>query len=328
MRYLLKIAITSLLLFSVIPLTLSAPPSYLFTANDYLYEAWFELETVDLLEIGTAQCAILGRDYTDGRLSVQLLSWEQDGKPISRWESPNLLAEGPVMVAVGRPLLAGQPTLIILSQEQIYLYTYEDENIILSSQFKHTLFPEELSVADLDGDGWDELLIVRVGQRMPTYDEKIVEVYRLTTDGLEKMGSSPYLGNIRCLTAGDLDGDGLAEVVTDTGLSTRPGVFTLLDWDPAKQELVPRFRMENLLSTMAFGMTIAPGVGGPLLYTADGWGRLSLFRLEQNKLSPAIDYISFPKGLVGVTTGDLNGDGQDEVIVVGHPNHLYVVSLI
>jgi len=183
-------------------------------------------------------------------------------------------------------------------------------------------------VADVDGDGLDELLIVRLGKRMPSYDENIVEVYRLTTDGLTKMGSSPYLSNLRSLTAGDLDGDGLAEVVTEAGLSTRPGVVSLLAWDSAMQELALRFQMKNLLSTLPFGMTIATGAEGALLYTADGWGRLSLFRLEENRLTPVTEHFSFPNGLVGVANGDLDGDGQDEVIVVGHPNNLYIISLI
>ena len=183
-------------------------------------------------------------------------------------------------------------------------------------------------MADLDGDGVDELLVARVGKRMPSYDETIVEVYRLTTDGLVKMGSSPFLGNLRCLTAGDLDGNGLAEVVTEAGLSTRPGVISVLAWDSAKQELVPRFRMENLLSTLPFGMTIASDAEGAVLYTADGWGRLSLFRLEEKGLTPVTEHFSFPNGLVAVASTDLNGDGLDEVIAVGHPNNLYIVSLI
>ena len=232
------------------------------------------------------------------------------------------------MLAAGYPLPTGEPALLILSQEHLYLYTYENENIILSSQFKHALFPLELSVADLDGDGVDELLIARVGKRMPTYDEIIVEVYRLTADGPAKLGSSPFLGNLRCLTAGDLDGDGFAEMVTEAGLSTRPGVISVLAWDPVKQELVPRFQMENLLPTLPFGMTIATGTEGALLLTADGWGRLSLFRLEEKGLTPVSEHFSFPNGLVAVACGDLNGDGQDEAIVAGHPNNLYIVSLI
>ena len=327
MRSLYKLALIGLLLLSFAPLTWSASPTYLFTAKDYLYEAWFKVETIDLLGTGRPQCAVLGRDYTGGRLSVQLLSWEER-KFVSRWESPNLLAEGPVLMAAGQPLKTGQPALVILSQERLYLYTYENENIILSSQFKHTLFPLELSVADLDGDGRDELLIARVGERKANYDEIIIEVYRLSAEGLTKLGSSPYLGNLRCLTAGDLDGDGLAEVVAEAGLSTRPGVFTVLVWEGARQKLVPRHKRENLLPTLPFGMTVAAGAEDAFLYTADGWGRLTLFRLGEKGLIPVTGHFSFPHGLVAVASGDFNGDGQAEVLVAGHPNHVYLASLI
>lgn len=326
MRSLSKVIITVFLVFSMTPLALLTPRSDQYTFKDFLYEAWFQVEASDLLGTGTSQLVVLGRDYLEGRLSVQLLSWEGE-QLTSAWESPNLLAEGPVMVSVGRPLPTGGPMLIILTQNQLYLYSYQNEKIILSSQYKHTLSPDELSVADLDGDGRDELLIVRLGERRPTYDEKVVEVYRLTTEGLVKMGSSGLLGPIRCLAAGDLDGDGLAEVVVDTGLSSRAGVFTILGWDPGQQELVTRVRADKLLDTVAFGMAIAPGAEGPLLFTADGWGRLSCFRLEQGQLSPARERLSFPKGLVGVATGDLDGDGQIEAMVVGHPNNLFVVGL-
>jgi hypothetical protein len=324
---LFKTVITAFLIFTMLPLTWSAPASPQFTAEDYLYEAWFKVEAADLLGLGASQLVVLGRNYTEGRLSVKLLTWEER-KLTDYWESPNLLKEGPALLAVGRPHSSGQIMLIILTQDQLYLYTYENGNIILASQFEHTLSPHELSVADLDGDGRDELLIVRLGKRLSTYDEKVVEVYRLTAEGLIKMGSSPFLGNIRCLAAGDLDGDGWSEVVTDAGLSSRPGVFTLLAWDPGQEELVLRFQMENLLSNMAFGMTITTNASGSLLYTADGWGRLNHFRLENNKLIPADDYWTFPNALVAVVTGDLDGDGEKEIITVGYPNNLFIVGLI
>jgi len=326
MRFLSKLTIALVLLITTIPLAWSAPPPYQYTAEDFLYETWFKVEAADLLGTGASQLVVLGRDYIEGRLSLQLLSWEGD-KPTSKWESPNLLAEGPAMVSCGRPLPSGEPMLIVLTQDHLYLYTCQDEKIILSSQFKHSLSPLELSVADLDGDGQDELLVVRLGQRQPTYDEQVVEVYRLTEAGLVKIGSSGLLGQIRSLTAGDLDGDGCAEVVTDSGLSSRAGVFTVLGWDAERQELVTRLRVDNLLPTMAFSMAIAVGGDGPLLYTADGWGRLNRFQLVNGQLVPVSEHSSFPKGLVGVTVGDLNGDGRGEIIAVGHPNNLYVVSL-
>ncbi|HHW12046.1 MAG TPA: hypothetical protein GXX33_03490 [Firmicutes bacterium] len=327
MRFFTKATISILLIFAIIPLVWSAPPPpYQYMAKDYLYEAWFKIEAADLLGTGASQLVVLGRDYLAGRLSLQLLSWE-GGKPASKWESPNLLAEGPVMMSVGRPLPGGAPALIVLTQAYVYLYTCQDEKIILSSQFKHALSPVELSVADLDGDGQDELLVVRLGERRPSYDEHVVEVYRLTEAGMVKIGSSGLLGQIRALTAGDLDGDGLAEVVTDTGLSSRAGVFTVLEWDAERQELVTGLRVENLLATMAFGLTIAAGDNGPLLYTADGWGRLNRFRLVDGQLIPISEHYSFPNGLIGVAVGDLDGDEQKEIIVVGHPNNLYVVSL-
>ncbi|NLC53254.1 MAG: VCBS repeat-containing protein [Firmicutes bacterium] len=326
MRSWFKFTITLAFVFLIVPFIWSAPAPYQYSHKDFLYEAWFKVEATDLMGTGASQLVVLGRDYMEGRLSAQLLAWEGEGLT-SKWESPNLLTEGPVMVSMGRPLPGGEPMLIVLTQAHLYLYTCQNEKIILTSQYKHTLSPAELSVADLDGDGQDELLIVRLGQRQPTYDENVVEVYRLAEDGLVMMGRSGLLGQIRALTAGDLDGDGCAEVVTDTGLSSRAGVFTVLGWDAQKRELVTRLRVEGLLATMAFGMTIAAGGDGPLLYTADGWGRLNRFYLANDQLIPASEHYSFPNGLVGIAVGDLNGDGHTEIVVVGHPNNLFLVSL-
>lgn len=327
MRFLSRVTITVLLFLAMTTLAWSAPsPPFWYTATGFLYESWFKVEAADLLGTGASQLVVLGRDYLDGRLAVQLLAWEGE-KPVSKWESPNLLPEGPAMISCGRPLPGGTPMLLVLTQAHLYLYTVQDEKMILTSQFKHALSPVELSVADLDGDGRDELLVVRLGQRRPTYDEHVVEVYRLTEEGLVKLGGSGLLGPVRALTAGDLDGDGCAEVVIDAGLSSRAGVCTVLGWDREKQALVPRLQVDGLLETMAFGLTVAPGDPGPLLYTADGWGRLNRFYLTSGQLIPAGEYYSFPKGLVGVAVGDLDGDGQEEIMVVGHPNNLYVVSL-
>jgi hypothetical protein len=78
---------------------------------------------------------------------------------------------------------------------------------------------------------------------------------------------------------------------------------------------------------MAFAMTITTDRSGPLLYTADGWGRLNHFCLENNKLNPADDYWTFPNALVAVATGNLNGDGEKQIITVGYPNNLFIIGL-
>ncbi|NLM37703.1 MAG: VCBS repeat-containing protein [Firmicutes bacterium] len=327
MRFCVKATIAILLIFATMPLVWAVPPPpFQYAAKDFLYEAWFKIEAADLLGTGASQLVVLGRDYLAGRLSLQLLSWDGE-KPVSKWESPNLLAEGPVMMSFGRPFPGGVPALIVLTQAHLYVYNCQNEQIILSSQFPHGFSPLELAVADLDGDGQDELLVARLGERRPAYDEHVVEVYRLTEAGMDKVGGSGLLGQIRSMTAGDLDGDGCAEVVTDTGLSSRAGVCTVLAWDPERQELVTRLRVENLLATMAFGLTVAAGDNRPLLYTADGWGRLNRFQLADGRLLPVSEHYSFPNGLIGVAVGDLDGDGEEEIAVVGHPNNLYVVSL-
>ena len=326
MHLLKKFVLTLLLLLTIISLSRAAPPSYLLTKKDYLYDTFFKVEATDLMDLDYSQVVVLGRDYTERRISVQLLSWSE-GDLVSHWESPNLINEGPVMMTTGRPLPTGEQFIIILTQNHLYLYTYQNERIILRSQIYHTLSPYELSAADLNGDGIDELLVVRLGKRLAKHDEKVVDVYCLEGEELLKVGTSPLLGNIRCLTGGDLDGDGFAELVTESGLSSRPGLFTLLRWDQEQEELTLETKGEKLLSSLVFGMQIATDGERVVLYTADGWGRLNFFALEKNKFSAVRKELSFPNGLVTVTTGDLDGDGINEALVVGHPNNLMVFRL-
>ena len=328
MHFLRKTGLMILLIFTLSPLSWAASPPYLLAKQDYLYDAFFKLEAVDMMGRGTDQLVVLGRDYTGHRISVQLLCWTE-GELVSEWESPNLIEERPVALATGAPLPTGERFILVLTQKHLYLYTYQNERMILFDQIYHSLSPFDLSVADLDGDGIDELLIVNLGQRMANYDEKVVEVYRLDGGELQKIGASPHLGNIRCLAGGDLDGDGRAEVVTESGLSYRAGTFTLLRWDPVEARLVPEIQGQKLLSSLALAMqVVSEGKGRFLLHTADGWGRLNFFLLEQGKFLSRRPEYSFPNGLVGVAAGDLDGDGSIEGIVAGHPNNLMVFTLV
>lgn len=304
----------------------SAPSSNILTKEDYLYDSIFKVETGDLMGQGYNQLVVLGRDYTDHLISVQVLKWSE-GDLTSVWESPNLLKEGLPVMTTGKPLPTGEEAIIIFTGKCLYLYTYENEKITLASQIYHSLSPYELSAADLDGDGIDELLVVRLGKRMDKYDEKVVDVYRLQDEELFKISTSPLLGNIRSITGGDLDGDGCAEVITESGLSSRAGTINLLRWDQEKEQLVPEFKRERLLPAVVFGMQVGTFGEGPILYTADGWGRLNFFALAEKNFTSIRKELPFPKGLVTVATGDFNGDGEQEVAVVGHPNNLHIFSL-
>ena len=230
-------------------------------------------------------------------------------------------------MTTGKLLPSGEEAIIIFTEKCLYLYTYENERITLTSQIYHSLSPYELSAADLDGDGIDELLVVRLGKRMDKYDEKVVDVYRLLGEELLKIGTSPLLGNIRSITGGDLDGDGYAEVITESGLSSRSGTITFLRWDQEEEMLVPEFKSEKLLPAVAFGMQVGTIDKRSILYTADGWGRLNFFTLEEKGFKAIRKERSFPSGLVTVATGDINGDGEQEVVVVGHPNNLHICRL-
>jgi hypothetical protein len=108
MHLLKKFVLTLLLLLTIISLSRAAPPSYLLTKKDYLYDTFFKVEATDLMDLDYSQVVVLGRDYTERRISVQLLSWSE-GDLVSHWESPNLINEG---YLPGNSLLSFSPKII------------------------------------------------------------------------------------------------------------------------------------------------------------------------------------------------------------------------
>ena len=84
MHFLIKTGLMILLIFTLSPLSWAASPPYLLAKQDYLYDAFFKLEAVDMMGRGTDQLVVLGRDYMApvSVYSAGLKSWSLNGEPI------------------------------------------------------------------------------------------------------------------------------------------------------------------------------------------------------------------------------------------------------
>lgn len=176
-----------------------------------------------------------------------------------------------------------------------------------------------ITTGDVDGDGQDEI-IVGVGSAMGP----IVEIY--DKDGVKKgvdlqTHHSNYKGGVD-VAAGDLDGDGIAEIIT---VNTS---VTETDRDVARVKV---YKLDNSLVVEfnAFGSAIAGGRvtvgdidkdgeleiivaanrhGGPIVraFEADGSVRPTQF----------FTYHTDYRGGIDIAAGDIHGDGKDEIAVV------------
>jgi len=293
--------------------------------EDLAYESLFKIAAADFVGVDRDYLVALGRNYLEHKAFVTVFNWSDHEWQVV-WGSDNLLEEqSPIFMAVGSLHSSGEQGIVIMTNHRLYIYTYGEEGFVLSSHIYHTLLPQEINVADINGDGIDELLVVRVGEVQQTYIDMVVEVYRLGNEGLVKLGSSPLMGNIRALTGYDLDGDGRQEVLVETGVGSKPGVFSVLCWT-SQDSLVEKYSVEGPLKTVPYGLdadfSLQPEQAGDCLITADSWGRVNILDFRDGEFRSVVEELRFNTALVGVAVGDFDGDGLSDLVVGGYPAKL------
>jgi VCBS repeat protein len=169
----------------------------------------------------------------------------------------------------------------------------------------------ELDIADVDGDGEDELVVscgVSLGD-IP--GEGYVRVFDLATKELE--WKSPDLGGcVEGLLVHDLDGDGRPEIVASTGYRYREGYIYIYTFENDGYRRV--HRSENV-GPKAFGLDIGDidgdGVEEIVVGNLDGYvhvfdGETFVREWRSGELG---------RDLLGIRIGDPDDDGELEIVV-------------
>lgn len=192
-------------------------------------------------------------------------------------------------------------------------------------------------VGDFDGDGWEDFAVAN------NNTDDVIDIYRnlglggnLSTASFDTKVSVaiPPLGGSGTNGAGlwfaDLDGDGMLDAVSSNATSAFNSAFITLRNTSIPGNLAfeaPEYWAGVTDETPINLITDLDGDGRPELLAGEGSGggtSASFFWANQNISSPGnIEFgapifplsAAIPNGFAGVASGDLNGDGRNELIV-------------
>lgn len=216
-------------------------------------------------------------------------------------------AAGPAPVMGGQP---GSPALIRSTAITEALGFSKTQNLEISIQ--------DISVADLDGDGVDDLVVAGKNE---------IIAFHLNNNRLARFGSIslPSSQQIVSMLAADLDGNGVAEIYISAVSGTRP-LAMAVEWQADRFAYLfqnQRFYIKPV-AVPGRGLVLAgqyAGLGSPF---EDGIFELSLVdgqlvKGESLPVPAGINVFSF-------ALADLDGDGASEVITLDDNDRLSVLQ--
>lgn len=315
----------------VLPIVVSlawAQPGYesWFRDDNFLMDGLMQVSAADLKGDGRDELLLIGRDYIDRQ--IQLHIFDQMTTPLEPcWTSENIMEDkSPIQLMTGRFTEDGRTVAITMTNQRLDIFGWDEtKGYHLLTSFEHSLFPAETAAVDWDGDGRDELLVVRVAKAGSKHYFKQPEIYRVEERELHLISVGPVLGNIRSVTAGDLDGDGRHEVIVEEGVGSRAGVFRVYSPGDTFDEWKLRWGPETLIPAPIYGMTVAKVGEENYLFAASERGRLSFVRWENGKLV-SDNIMGFGAGLVSVAVGDF-GEGIN-LALIAYPQSLRLLKRV
>ncbi len=300
-------------------------PEYkvVFQEQEFMMESIHQVLATDLDGNGQSELIVTGKNYTTQEFFISQLVLSPDFKPVAQWQSPNLFENLSVLWVSAGKFNSGQPQLLAVTNKNLYFYQADKEGLTLAKQELHN-FTKILCVAggDVNGDGRDELILARIGKVAKKFYDGLVQVWQLNDDMPVLLAESGLLGNIRSITAGDLDGDGKSEIIVDEGERFAPGnlhIFSL-----AESKLEELGCAKKAVGSAVYSMIVAGFPGEVRLVTASSGGKVNFFIWKNNALTPVGAALPFDGELVSVAALPFREEKLPELIVVGYP-HIFSI---
>lgn len=296
-----------------------------FQNREFMMESIHQVLATDLDGDRHQEMIVTGKNYTTQEIFIYWLGLSPDFKPAVNWQSSNLFEDLSVLWVSAGKFISDQPQLLAITNKNLYFYQADKEGLILAKQEIHN-FSKILSVAggDVNGDGRDELVIAHVGQVGKKFYEGSLQVWQLNNDKPVLLGESELLGNIRSITAGDLDGDGKSEIIADEGQRFAPGNIHILSFNENK--LTETYCGKKLVASAVYSMIVAGFPGEVRLVTASSGGKVNFFTWKDNVLTPVATALPFEGELVSVAALPNSKERLPELIVVGYPQNFTILT--
>ena len=203
----------------------------------------------------------------------------------------------------------------------------------LGTAIQYTTYNVKLSkveTGDLNGDGLID--VAAIGDL--TGDAHLLLYYQGTNQRFSLIVDKPYPGFIfRGMAVGDINNDGLNDVVISAISKTGQAVLMILYHDPATNTLQEAIQIP--LSSADIGDICIADLNGDgrediavLGVTAENAGRISIsYQLSDGSLANEFVYTNTPVTLTGkVIAADMNGDGRNDIVVQSSPGGFSVIK--
>jgi hypothetical protein len=194
-----------------------------------------------------------------------------------------------------------------------------------------------LAVADVDGDGLKEMMTGGSSYSMVNGTRTSLgapfRIWSWNVQNITLEHSESWSGSIRCVYAGDVDGDGKTEIITAGSLTNTSGVVSSLRlWNWDGHDLLLKTSIEGIsVSSVFVGDVDKDGkpelvTAGRALNLSQPYAELSVWRWNGGNLSLEANVLWNPPGDIAransVCAGDLNNDGTTEIVTCGYVNNL------